>query len=113
MGARSIAASGGFEALCSEAITENGRLLEPVDPRDEGRCCHERAPARDEGIAAFEDEVESIWGFGCGWGSSRGKVSDPLLMILVGAPFALQGISCGPEGPDGGRWVDAVLEMFS
>ena len=53
---RSTAERGDFEALVSEAIKDNGRLL---DPRDEGRCCHERVPARAGAIAALGDWVDS------------------------------------------------------
>lgn len=51
--AGSAAARGDFERLFSEATMDNGRLLEPVDPRDEGRCCHESVPGREGAIAAF------------------------------------------------------------
>ena len=60
VGVLSMVARGDFEAFSSEAIMDNGRLLEPVDPRDEGRCCHERVPAREGAIAALGDGVEII-----------------------------------------------------
>lgn len=56
---RSTAALGDVEALLSEAFMDNGRLLGPIDPRDEGRCCHERVPAREGAIAALGEGVES------------------------------------------------------
>lgn len=46
-------------ALVSEATMDNGRLLEPVDPRDEGRCCHESVAAREGAIAALREEGET------------------------------------------------------
>ena len=59
-GVRSAATRGEVEALFSEANMDNGRLLGPVDPRDEGRCCHERVPAREGGIAVLGEGVEII-----------------------------------------------------
>ncbi len=110
MGAGSAAARGAFEALFSEATMDNGRLLEPVDPRDEGRCCHESVPAREGAIAALGEGAEIVGGLNGGCGSSRGRVSDPRSLTLAGAPSALRAISSGPEGPDGGGWKDGVLE---
>lgn len=60
VGAGSAAARGEFETFLSEATMDNGRLLEPVDPRDEGRCCHERVPARERAIATLGEGVEII-----------------------------------------------------
>ena len=57
---RSTATRGDIEALFSEANMDNGRLLEPADPRDEGRCCHERVPAREGAIAVLGEGVEMI-----------------------------------------------------
>lgn len=48
-----------------------------------------------------------------GCGSSRGRVSDPRLLILVGAPFALRGISSAPEEPEGGSSKNGVVERSS
>ena len=59
-GVRSTVTRGDIEALFSEANMDNGRLLEPVDPRDEGRCCHERVPAREGAIAVLGEGVEII-----------------------------------------------------
>lgn len=59
-GAGSAAARGDFVALFSEATMDNGRLLEPVDPRDEGRCCQESVPAREGAIAALGEGVEIV-----------------------------------------------------
>ena len=58
MGAESVAALGEFETLFSEVTADNGRLLDPVDPREEGRCCHESVPAREGAIAALEEGVD-------------------------------------------------------
>ena len=52
-GVQSTVAGGDFEAFRSEATTDNGRLLEPVDSRDEGRRCQERVPARKGVIGAL------------------------------------------------------------
>ena len=110
VGVGSAAARGAFEALFSEATMDNGRLLEPVDPRDEGRCCHESVPAREGAIAALGEGVEIVGGLNGGCGSSRGRVSDPRSLTLVGAPSALRETSSGPEEPDGGGWKDGGLE---
>ena len=59
-GVRPTTTRGDIEALSSEANMDNGRLLEPVDPRDEGRCCHERVPARKGAIAVFGEGVGII-----------------------------------------------------
>ena len=58
--AESVAARESCEALESEATMDNGRLLAPVDPRDEGRCCHESVAAREGAIAALGEGVETI-----------------------------------------------------
>ena len=60
VGVGSATARGAFEALFSEATMDNGRLLGPIDPRDEGRCCHESVPAREGAIAALGEGVEVI-----------------------------------------------------
>ena len=85
--------AGVFEALFSEAARDNGRLLEPVEPRDEGRCCHGSVPAREGGNVVLESGWEVDWGCDGGCGSSRCKASDPR------APFVLRGISTKPEEP--------------
>lgn len=58
--AESAAAREVREVLESEATMDNGRLLEPVDSRDEGRCCHESVAAREGAIAALGEGVETI-----------------------------------------------------
>lgn len=114
VGARSAAARGDFETLFSEATTDNGRPLEPVDPRDEGRCCHESVPTREGAIAALGEGAEIVWGFGGGCGSSRGKVLDLVSFILVGPPpLVLRGVSFGAEGSDDGGWKAGELERLS
>lgn len=52
VGTGSTAARGDLEALFSEATKE------PIDPRDEGRCCHESVPAREGAIAALGEGAE-------------------------------------------------------
>ena len=91
VGASVAIVAGDFEALFSEAARDNGRLLEPVDPRDEGRCCHGSVPARERVIVVLESCWEIDWGCGGGCGSSRCKASDPR------TPFVLRGISSKPE----------------
>ena len=91
VGASVAIVAGDLEALFSEAARDNGRLLEPVDPRDEGRCCHGSVPAREGVNAVLESGWEIDWGCDGGCGSSRCKASDPR------APFVLRGISSKPE----------------
>lgn len=93
VGAESVAARGEFEALLSEGTIDNGRLLDPVDPREEGRCCHESVPAREGAIAALGEGVDITWDFGGGCGSSRVKASDSRALIWVEAPFVWRGLS--------------------
>ena len=112
VGVCSTAARGDFDALLPEAIIDDGRLLEAVGPRDVGRCCHERVPAREGAVATLGEGVGCIRGFDVGCGSSRGTVNPPS-MISVGAPFVSQGTTSGLEGPDSGRWKDEALEKFS
>lgn len=83
----SALARGDLAALFSEAIMDNGRLLDPVDPREEGRCCHERVPARGRGIAALGDISESTCGFEGGRGSPRGLALISELSSFGGAPL--------------------------
>ena len=54
--------------------------------------------------------MEIIWGLDGGCGSSRGKVSESLSMIWVGALFVLRGTSSGLEESDGGCWREAMLK---
>ena len=107
VGARSAAVDRDVEAGFSEAATDNGRLLGPVDPRDEGRCCHESVPAREGAIAALGEGVEIFRGFGGGCGSSRGKASELRSLILLGPPLVSSGRWLG------GGWKDMVLEKSS
>ena len=52
-------ALGDFEAPFSVASVDRGRLLEVAEPLDVGRCCHDRVPARDGGIALLGDGADA------------------------------------------------------
>ena len=104
VGASLAIVAGDFEALFSEAARDSGRLLEPVEPRDEGRCCHESVPAREGGNVALESGWEVDWGCDGGCGSSRCKASDPR------APFVMRGVSSKPEEPIDDDWRNGALE---
>lgn len=104
VGASVAIVAGDFEALFSEAARDNGRLLEPVDPRDEGRRCHGSVPAREGVNAVLGTGWEVDWGCDGGCGSSRCKASDPR------APFVLRDMSSKSEELIDGGWKNGALE---
>ena len=50
----------GLAVPSSEPIDDRGRPVGTVEPRDEGRCCHESVPARDGATAALGDCCSSV-----------------------------------------------------
>lgn len=103
----------GLGATPPNATVEGGRLLvEPVEPRDRGRCCQDRVFDRDGAIAVLGDGESLLWLNLC---DSRNGCCVGLGLrcdiLTSGLPYSFRGISsisrlCADE--EGGR--DGVLD---
>lgn len=89
-------ARGEREALFSVATIDNGRVRAPVEPREVGRCCHDKVGVRDSGIAMLGDGLEGDFGPAAICGRS-GDIIAPFSCspgVVDGAPFKRCRASC-------------------